>query len=590
MPPQSFANCMGDIQIKVQPKNYDVVIVGSGAGGGMAAYTLSKQGLKVCLLEAGPMYDPQKNINQLKWPHESPRRGASTTRPFGDFDACYGGWELDGEPYTKQDGTEWDWFRARMLGGRTNHWGRISLRFGPKDFKRKSIDGLGDDWPIGYEDIKPYYDRIDELIGIFGTNEGLENDPDGIFLPPPKPRLHELMIKKGATAAGVPVIPSRLSILTKKIKSTTERGACFFCAQCGRNCSMAKADFSSTNVLVYPALASGNVDVVANAMAREVLTDKEGKATGVSYVNKDDMQEYQVNGRVVIVAASACESARLLLNSKSQRHPNGLANSSNVVGKYLHDSTGAGMGGILPHLIDRKRYNEDGVGGLHVYSPWWGDNKKLDFPRGYHIEYGGGMGMPSYGFGWGIENINGKQIVKTRQNEAGGYGKSLKQDYRTFYGAGVGMAGRGEALALESNYCAIDPNVVDKYGIPVLKFNVKWTDHEIKQAKHMKETFKEILHNMGAIITWGGDDDEKNNWGLETPGKIIHEAGTVRMGNDPKRSALNKFNQAHDCKNLFVVDGGAFVSQADKNITWTILALSMRASEYIINEMKKQNL
>src|ERR1700741_2874975 len=230
---------MGDFQIRVQPKNYDVIIVGSGAGGGMAAYMLARAGLSVCLLEAGPMYDPAKNVTQLKWPWESPRRGASTPfRSFGDFDAVYGGWELEGEPYTHAQGTQWDWFRARMLGGRTNHWGRISLRFGPRDFKRKSIDGLGDDWPIGDEDVKPYYDRIDKMIGIFGTNEGLENDPDGFFLPPPKPRLHELMIKNAATQAGVRVIPSRLSILTQKIND--DRGVCFFCAQCGRNCSMAK--------------------------------------------------------------------------------------------------------------------------------------------------------------------------------------------------------------------------------------------------------------------------------------------------------------------------------------------------------------
>nr|WP_294902637.1 GMC family oxidoreductase [uncultured Lacibacter sp.] len=582
---------MGDFQVKVQPKEYDVVIVGSGAGGGMAAYELSKAGLKVCLLEAGTMYDPVKNVTQFKQPWESKRRGAGTKhRPFGDFDACYGGWQLEGEPYTKESGTQWDWFRARMLGGRTNHWGRISLRFGPKDFKRRSIDGLGDDWPIGYDDIKPYYDRVDKLIGIFGTNEGLENDPDGFFLPPPKPRLHELFIRNAATTAGVRVIPSRLSILTKKIESTTERGACIYCAQCSRNCSTMKADFSSTNVLIYPALKTGNVDVIANAMAREVLTNKEGLATGVSYVNKDDLNEYQVKGKVVILAASACETSRLLLNSKSPRHPNGLANSSNVVGKYLHDSTGAALGGVLPKLFGRKKYNEDGVGGMHIYSPWWLDNKKLDFPRGYHIEYWGGMGQPAYGFGMNIQMMNGKYAVAGKQKEAGGYGSSLKEDMRYFYGANVGMAGRGEAIPVETNYCAIDPDVVDQYGIPVLKFNVKWSDHEIKQAKHMKETFKEIMHNMGAIITWGGDDGPENNYGLEAPGKIIHEAGTARMGNDPKRSALNKHNQAHDCKNLFVVDGAAFVSQADKNITWTILALSMRASEYIVSELKKGNL
>ncbi len=579
---------MGKLEIKKQPKKYDAIIVGSGAGGGMAAYILSKAGLKVCLLEAGPNYDPAINSAQLKNPWESPRRGASTKfRPFGDFDGCFWGWEIDGEPYTHVNGTKWDWWRARMVGGRTNHWGRISLRFGPRDFKRKSIDGLGEDWPITYDEVKPFYDRVEALIGVFGTNEGRPNDPDGVFLPPPKPRLHELMIKKSGESLGIPVIPSRLSMLTKKIND--DRGVCFYCGQCNRSCKV-YADFSSSSVLVKPALATGNMDLYTNCMVREVNTNAEGKATGVSYINKDDLQEYQVEGRVVILAASACESARLLLNSKSSIHANGLANSSDVVGKYLHDSTGMDLGGVLPELFDRKRYNEDGVGGMHVYTPWWMDNKKLDFPRGYHIEYWGGFEQPAYGFGMGMQNLNGKFAVHGKTKEAGGYGKSLKEDVRFFYGASVGMAGRGEGIARKESYCEIDPEMVDKYGIPVLRFNTSWSDYEVNQAKHMQETFKEIMHNMGAIITWGGDNGPENNYGLHQPGNIIHEAGTVRMGNDPKHFALNKWSQAHDCKNIFCVDGGQFTSQADKNITLTILALSMRASEYIIDQMKKQEL
>lgn len=576
-------------QIKEQPKTFDVCIVGSGAGGGMAAYQLSKQGYKVALLEAGGYYDPAdpKYITQLKWPWESPRRGASNHRPFGDFDAAWGGWELDGEPYTHKNGTKFDWFRSRMLGGRTNHWGRISLRFGEKDFKRHSVDGLGHDWPIGYNDVKPYYDQVDKLIGIFGTVEGLDNEPDGIYLPPPAPRLHERFIKKAGNQTNIPVIPSRLSILTKPINN--ERGVCFYCSQCSRACQ-AYADFSSSSVLVIPAVKTGNVTLINNAMAREVLTDpKTGLATGVSYVDRNTLTEHTIKAKVVVLAASAGESARLLLNSKSSNHENGLANSSGVVGRYLHDSTGSSRSAFIPHLMDRKRYNEDGVGGMHVYTPWWLDNKKLDFPRGYHIEYGGGMGMPSYGFGSGIEGMNGKYpTANGAVKQAGGYGASLKEDYRRFYGANIGMAGRGEAVPDYNNYCEIDPNVVDKFGIPVLRFHYKWSDYEIKQAKHMHETFEEMISALGGIPN-GKKPGADTDYGLEAPGRIIHEVGTVRMGNDPKTSALNKFSQAHDVKNVYVVDGGSFVSQADKNPTWTILALSWRATDHMIEQIKQKN-
>lgn len=577
---------MSDLQIKKSSATYDVVIVGSGAGGGMAGYVLANAGIKVLMLEAGAYFDPAKDSQQLKWPWESPRRGAGTTRPFGDFDAAFGGWEIDGEPYTTKDKTEFFWFRSRMLGGRTNHWGRISLRMGPRDFQAK--DGLTDDWPITYDDVKPYYDKVDRMIGVYGTKEGLENEPDGIFLPPPKPRLNELYIVKGAQKAGVKIIPGRGSVLTEALPGNKDRGACFFCGQCGRSCKV-YGDFSASSCLVIPAIKTGNLKVITNAMVREVITNAEGLAVGVSYVNKEDLQEYQVNAKTVILGASAGESARILLNSKSAQHPGGLANSSGVVGRYLHDSTGSSAGGFLPELMDRKRYNEDGVGSVHIYSPWWLDNKKLDFPRGYHIEYGGGLHMPSYGFSGGIQNMNG--VVPGRDGkmkDGGGYGASLKDDYRRFYGTQFGMAGRGTAIARYDNYCEIDPNVVDKYGIPVLRFHYKWAPDEIKQAKHMQETFQEIMHNMGGAI-YGGPQGPETNYGLEAPGKIIHEVGTIRMGNDPKKSALNKWCQAHDCKNLFVVDAAPFVQQGDKNATWTILALSMRTAEYIIQERKKLN-
>jgi len=577
---------MSDLQIKRSSTVYDAVIVGSGAGGGMAGYVLAHAGLKVLMLEAGPFFDPAKNSSQLMMPWQSPRRGASTdTRNFGDFDAAFGGWQLDGEPYTTKDGTDFQWFRSRMLGGRTNHWGRISLRMGPLDFKPK--DGLTADWPITYDDVKPFYDKVDRLIGIYGTVEGLENEPDGIYLPPPAPKLNELYIKRGAIKAGVTTIAGRGSVLTEALPNNKDRGACFFCGQCNRSCKV-YGDFSSSSCLVIPALKTGNLTLVTNAMVREVLTDDEGLATGVSYINKDDMQEYQVKGKMVILGASAGESARLLLNSKSTRHPGGLANSSGVVGKYLHDSTGSGSGGWLPQLMDRKRYNEDGVGSVHIYSPWWLGKKKLDFPRGYHIEYGGGLHMPGYGSTDGIEAMNGRVAGRNgKMKDAGGFGASLKDDYRRFYGVGFGMAGRGTAIAREDNYCEIDPDVVDKFGIPVLRFHYKWAAEEIKQAKHMQDTFQEIMHNMGAIAD--APQGPETNYGLQAPGVIIHEVGTVRMGDDPKKSALNKFCQAHDCNNLFVVDAAPFVQQGDKNATWTILALSMRTAEYILSQRKKLN-
>ncbi len=550
----------------------------------MATYQLANAGLKVALVEAGDFYDPaaDEQRTQLRYPWESPRRGASTKRrPFGDFNACIGGWELDGEPFTQKDDTEFMWWRARMLGGRTNHWGRIALRFGPLDFKRHDSDGLGDNWPIGYEDVKPYYDKLDKMVGVFGSNEGLLNDPDGYFLPPPKPRLHELYYIKGARAANVPVYPSRLSIVTKRIND--ERGVCYYCRQCSRACSI-HADFSSSTVLVYPALKGGQVDLYTNAMVREVVTDNEGRATAVSYINKDDNQEQQLHGRTVVLAASSCSTARILLNSKSEQHENGLGNSSDHVGHYLHDSTGASRAAFLPELMDREIYNEDGVGGMHVYTPWWLEGSKLDFTRGYHLEIGGGMTMPSYGFGFAANQYN--QYLGER---VGGYGNQLREDVKRFYGSRLSIACRGESIPQWSNYCELDPSVVDKWGIPVLRFNYQWTQQEINQARHMQDTMEELLVSSGGVLS-GSKPGAEDNYGLTKPGEIIHEVGTTRMGSDSRSSVTNQFGQLHDANNVFVVDAGTFVSQADKNPTWTIMALSWRSSDYIIEQMKQRRL
>lgn len=583
MPQAAAALAIGPpalFQIRRTPPVFDVVVIGSGAGGGTAVKVLTDLGIQVALLEAGPMLDPNRDFKEHVWPYEVDHRGAGAhaelyfgRQQWGYFAAPNGYWDIDGEPYTVAEGSEWRWFRSRILGGRTNHYGRISLRFSDYDFKPYSTDGLGDDWPVAYDEIAPYYDKAEAFIGVTGTREGLRSAPDGVFLPPIPPRVHEILVQKACARLNIPCIPSRMAMLTRPVHG---RAACHYCGQCGRGCRTASA-FASSQAMIFPASKTGKLTVFTGAMARELIVGDSGRVQAVSYVDKATRTEKQIRCRAVVVAASACESARLLLNSKSPRFSNGLANSSGVVGRHLTDTVGFSLSGHVPALEGLPRHNSDGIGGMHVYVPWWlWDKKDKDFPRGYHIEIGGGFPMPQIGSFHGA----------CRRHE--GYGAALKARIRQEYGAFVSLAGRGEMIPNAQSYCEIDPHRVDRYGIPVLRFHFQWSEHEIKQARHMRETFRQIIETLGGRVL-GAANPEREGRGISVGGTIIHEAGTVRMGNDPKTSALNKYCQAHEVPNLYVADAAPFVSNPDKNVTLSIVAFAWRAAEHLAEEMRQGN-
>ncbi len=589
-----------------QEKNYDVIVVGSGAAGGQTAYTCAMEGAKVLMLEAGRNYDPVRETPMFHVNSQAPLRAAPTPdKPLGFYDATIdGGWRVPGEPYTnasKQTDRQFWWWRSRMLGGRTNHWGRISLRNGPYDFKPYSRDGLGFDWPIGYEDVAPYYDKVEMLVGVFGDNNGLENTPDsppGCLLPPPALRAGEQLARARSKKLGIPIIPVHRAVLSvrqdaerlpqrihpnnpraQRLLADAMRGrlACFWATPCNRGCST-KANYQSGTVHLPPALASGNLDIVTNAMAREVMLDGRGRATGVIYIDRTSGKEKRAQGRVVVLAAGSCESVRIMLNSKSNLFPHGIANSSGLVGKYIMDTVGSSLGGQFPLLEDLPPHSEDGAGGAHAYAPWWLYRDqladKLDFARGYHIEMFGGRQLPGIGVAGSVTWLSPDS-----------YGRKFKQEARRYYGSYLNFSGRGEMIPNEDSYCELDPAVKDKWGIPVLRFHWKWSAQELRQAAHMQKTFAEMIEAMGGRVRGA-----KSGNAILNGGRVIHEVGGAIMGANPARSVTNQWGQTWDVKNLFITDGAPFCSNADKNPTLTIMALAWRSSDYLLAALKKGEL
>jgi choline dehydrogenase-like flavoprotein len=422
-----------------------------------------------------------------------------------------------------------------------------------------------------------------------------------VLLPPPRARAGEQLAQQRAKKLGLPVIPIHRAVLSVQQDANNvpaklhpnnpkaqrvladamrARQACFWATSCGRGCAT-KANYQSTTVHLPPALASGNLDILPNAMAREVTTDGQGRATGVIYIDTTTGAESVVKGRVIVLAASSASSVRILLNSKSASFPNGLANSSGKVGKYIMDTVGASLRGQVPLLESLPLHNEDGASGGHVYVPWWLYKEqaagKLDFARGYHIEFSTGRKMPGLGTASGIEWLSG-----------GSYGRQFKKDARRYYGSELGFAGRGEMIPNDDSFCDLDPTVKDKWGIPVLRFHWKWSEHETRQAAHMQKTFAKLIEAMGGKVRSAPEAD--GGQAIEQGGKIIHEVGGTIMGANAGTSVTNQWCQTWDVKNLFITDGGPFVSNADKNPTLSIMALAWRASDYMLEEMRKGNI
>jgi choline dehydrogenase-like flavoprotein len=563
---------------------YDAIIVGSGATGGWAAKELTQKGLTVAVLEAGRKLNPLKDYTEHTWPYELKFRGfgdrsdMERTQPIQS--KCYACNEYGRQffvndlenPYTTPPGKPFYWIRSRQVGGRSIPWGRQTYRLSNYDFKAASRDGYGDDWPISYEELAPYYDKVEEFIGISGSYENLPQLPDSKFLPPMSLTCGEMVLKKAVDKLGDShrrVIIGRCAILTKPIHQGTPdaRAACHWCGHCDRGCTT-KSYYSSPASTLPAAARTGRMTLIPHAVVSHIIVDKQnGKAKGLHYVDALTRNHREVLGKIVLLCAGTLESTRIMLNSTSSLYPNGIANSSGVVGHYLMDHVGGGgASGSLP-MLDGKHLEPDGrANGIYIARFRNLTTKHGRFIRGYGFQ--GGAGQPLWEHAKGIA----------------GFGSELKKAVREYHPWGIGLGGFGECLARRENHVRLNEAVVDAWGIPVLHIEAAFGDNEREIVKDMGDTAAEMLNAAGAR------DIHVNYGPTSTPGILIHEVGTARMGNDPKKSVLNKFNQAHDVKNLFVTDGACYVSSGNQNPTLTMMAITSRACDYIADEYKRGNL
>jgi glucoside 3-dehydrogenase (cytochrome c) catalytic subunit len=560
---------------------YDAIVVGSGATGGWAAKELTEKGMRVIVLEAGRKLDPLKDFTEHSWPYEVKYHGTVGNRSLFQQrqpvqSKCYACTEYGhhffvddiDNPYTTPDGKPFDWIRGRQVGGRTLMWGRQSYRLSDYEFKAASRDGYGEDWPISYSDLAPYYDRVEEFVGISGSYEKVPNLPDGKFLPPMAMTCGERLLKKAVERRWKDrrVTIGRVAMLTRNHQG---RAKCHYCGHCERGCTTGSY-FSSPASTLPAAAKTGRLTLRPNAIASHVLIDlKTGKAKGVGFIDQMTKQAQEVFANVVVLCASTIESTRLLLNSASRQHPNGLCNSSGVLGHFLMDHTyGVAVGGLVPAVASYPYNYEDGRNnGIYIPKFRNVDEKDQRFIRGYGIQGGSGRGMlPST-----VKSIPGfgsefKKLVREEKAPA------------TFW-----MGAWGEMLPRKENRVVIDKGAKDAWGIPAVHIECTHSDNEKAMAKESLDSLREMAQEAGFQVSFA-------NPILSPPGLCIHEVGTARMGSDSKTSVLNRFNQSWDVKNLFVTDGACFVSQGCQNPTLTMMAITARACDYIVDQYKKGNL
>jgi len=550
-------------------QTYDAIVVGSGATGGWAAKRLSEAGLKVALLEAGRAVSPREFTEhmpafKLKYRNHSPE--VLRTRPIQK--QCYACMEYNYEwfvddlenPYSTPADRPFTWQRLRILGGRSLVWGRQSYRLSDVDFKAASRDGYDVDWPFSYADIAPYYDIVEHYVGITGAAEGNEMLPDGQFLPPMKMSCGEIKLRDSVKKKfGRTVTIGRAAIVTQPHNG---RAPCHYCGPCERGC-MTFSYFSSPFTTVKDALKTGNCTLITDAIVSHVdMSPNANKARGVTFIDRTTKQTKEVRGKAVILCAQALESTRILLNSSTREYPKGLGNSSGFLGHNLMDHVvGGGASGTFEDLNTLPSANPPHrPNGIYVVrfrnTPATG--KHPHFLRGYGFQ---GGAEPRF-------NMNAE---------------GLGADYKKAVKLGVydvSLGAFGESLANFDNFCEIDPNLKDAWGIPALRISMAHGKNEAALMRDSAITGAEMLESAGA-------KNIRLTTHIEMPGKAIHEVGTARMGNDPKKSVLNAFCQSHDVSNLLVTDGSGFVSSGCQNPTLTMMAITVRACDHLVERFKR---